>query len=264
MFVAPPALQVTGDLPVLTIPGKFSASGAIIVDLQSGQMLHQRSASVERPMASLTKLMTALVIAEKHSMDEMVPIPIDIGSVPGTKAHLPPGDHMSVGDLLSALLIASANDAAETLARFDSGTEAAFVKKMNTRAKELGLRQTVYANPAGLDEKGQYSTPRDTAWLAMFVWRFPEIAKRLAMTKADLQTAKGTKITVTHTHELLHEENSPVMAGKTGTTEGAKQCLLSIVRAGNRQYLVVLLSSSDRYDDMRLMLRALVPEPSVP
>jgi D-alanyl-D-alanine carboxypeptidase (penicillin-binding protein 5/6) len=264
MLVAPPASQTMGDLPVLTIPGRISASGVLILDLDSGQTLYQRSAGVERPMASLTKLMTALLIVERHDLSEVVTIPSDIAKVQGSAAHLPPGDKMTVGNLLSALLIASANDAAVTLARYDSGTEAAFVAKMNARAKELGLLHTSYVNPTGLDEKGQISTPRDLAWLSMFVWRFPEIAKRMSTKSAELPTLGGATLAVTHTHALLHVEDSGVIAGKTGTTDGAGQCLLSVVAHGNRKYLVVLLSSEDRYADMRRILEVLTSDSPAP
>jgi serine-type D-Ala-D-Ala carboxypeptidase (penicillin-binding protein 5/6) len=262
MFIAPPASEVTGELPVLTIPGKLSASGVVVLDLESGQMLYQRSAAVERPMASLTKLMTALLIVENHSLDDLVTIPADIGSVAGTTARLPAGDQVTVGNLLTALLVGSANDAALALARHHSGTEKLFVQSMNRRAKELGLKDTSYANASGLDDSAQRSTPRDTAWLAMFAWRFPEIASRMGMRGAEFATGNGVKISVTHTHALLHSDTTSVIAGKTGTTDGAGQCLLSVVAHEGRRYLVVLLYSDDRYADMRRILRVLVPESS--
>jgi serine-type D-Ala-D-Ala carboxypeptidase (penicillin-binding protein 5/6) len=264
MFIAPPASQTMGELPVLTIPGRLSASGVLVMDLDSGQTLYQRSAGVQRPMASLTKLMTALLIVERHDLGEIVTIPAVSAKVPGSSAHLPPGDKITVGDLLSALLIASANDAAVTLARFDSGTDEAFVAKMNARAKELGLRDTVYVNPTGLDERGQVSSPRDIAWLSMFVWRFPEIQKRMSMRGSEFSTLAGARLSVTHTHALLHAEGSEIVAGKTGTTDGAGQCLLSVVAHDNRRYLVVLLSSDDRYADMKRILAVLTSPPPLP
>jgi serine-type D-Ala-D-Ala carboxypeptidase (penicillin-binding protein 5/6) len=260
MFVAPPASEVLGDMPVLNLPGRLSASGILVMDLESAQTLYQRSASVERPMASLTKLMTALLTVERHDLNEVVTIPSVATQVPGSAARLAAGDQVTVGDLLSALLIHSANDAAVTLAIHDSGSQAEFVKRMNVRAAELGLKQTAYVNPTGLDEEGQESSPRDIAWLTMFVLRFPAIAERMAMPKAEFSTINGAVISLTHTHALLHAEGSPIVAGKTGTTDGAGQCLLSIVHHANRRYLVVLLSSDDRYADMRRILHVLVPD----
>lgn len=259
ILMAPPASQVSGDLPVLTIPERLSASGVLVMDLESGQTLYQRSASVERPMASLTKLMTALLVTERHSMDEWVTIPDDITDVEGTVAHLPAGDRVKVGDLLAAMLIGSANDAAVTLARFDAETEKKFVAEMNERAKELGLKDTSYGNPSGLDNDEQLSTPRDIAWLSMFVLRFPEIAKRMAMPEFRFTTEEGVGISVSHTHALLHDPKNGVIAGKTGTTDGAGQCLLSVVEYDDRRYLVVILSSNDRYADIKRILKVLVP-----
>lgn len=264
VFVAPPASEITGDVPVLSFPGRLSASGILILDLDSAQTLYQRSAAVERPMASLTKLMTALLIVERHDLDEMVTIPAEASRVYGSSARLAPGDRATVGDLLSALLIHSANDAAVTLAVYDSGSQKEFVKRMNSRAAELGLKQTTYVNPTGLDEDGQESSPRDIAWLTMFVLRFPAVAERMATPKAEFTTQNGAVISLTHTHALLHAEDSPIVAGKTGTTDGAGQCLLSIVHHANRRYLVVLLSSEDRYADMRRILRVLVPDFEAP
>jgi serine-type D-Ala-D-Ala carboxypeptidase (penicillin-binding protein 5/6) len=264
VFVAPPASEIAGDVPVLSFPGRLSASGILILDLDSAQTLYQRSAAVERPMASLTKLMTALLIVERHDLGDMVTIPAEASRVYGSSARLTPGDRATVGDLLSALLIHSANDAAVTLAVHDSGSQKEFVKRMNARAAELGLRQTTYVNPTGLDEEGQESSPRDIAWLTMFALRFPAVAERMATPKAEFTTQNGAVISLTHTHALLHAEGSPIVAGKTGTTDGAGQCLLSIVHHANRRYLVVLLSSEDRYADMRRILRVLVPDFEAP
>jgi D-alanyl-D-alanine carboxypeptidase (penicillin-binding protein 5/6) len=207
-------------------------------------------------MASLTKLMTALLIVENHALDEWVRVPGDLGELNGNIAHLPTGHEFTVGDLLSALLTASANDAAETLARFHSGSVEAFVAEMNARAEVLGLKRTHYANVAGFDDPDQWSSPRDVAWLALFAFRHPPIAQRLSQRGAQIRSRQGVMLSLTHTHAFLHA-STPVVAGKTGTTNGAGQCLLSFVEAGGRQYLVVLLNSQARYVDLRVVLDAL-------
>ncbi|HVW66433.1 MAG TPA: serine hydrolase [Candidatus Peribacteraceae bacterium] len=255
LTVAPPAVSSeTGDSPHIDLGDNVSASGIMIMDLQSGQVLAERNADVSRPMASLTKLMTALLIVENHSLDEKVKVPMDIDSVPGNDYHhLPAGDTFTVGDLLSAMLIISSNDSAVTLAKYDSGTIAAFAQKMNARAKTLGLKQTSYDNPVGFDAPRQESTPRDLAWLAMYVLKNPEIAKRMSTPSTQIVSAEGHAMSLFHTNELLHED-SFVIAGKTGTTDDAGQCLLSIVEEKGRKYVVVLLHSRDRYGDMNVIL----------
>lgn len=254
--VAPPASERAELLGPLD--DRLTASGVIIVDLNSGQTVYRRNDMIARPMASLTKLMTALIIVENHSLDERVTVPRNVGDVVGTTAKLPAGEQFTVGDLLSALLIMSANDAAFTLAQFHSGSTEAFAEAMNTRAQELGLSATSYKNPSGLDAPSQESSPRDLAWLAMFVMRNTAIAERLGTPLGEIRTISGKTITLVHTHQLLREETSrEVVAGKTGTTDAAGQCLLSIVDVHGRKYIAVLLHSKDRYADMRQILTML-------
>lgn len=240
----------------LAVAKRVSASGVLITDLTTGQVLYQKYSDVRRPMASLTKLMTAIVIVENHRLDEWVAVPTDISTMDGDIARLPPGHHFTVGDLLSALLIPSANDAAEALARFHSGTTEAFVDAMNERARAIGLEDTSFANPVGFDDLAQWSTPRDLALLATFALRDPEIKSRLGSRGKKILSREGTEIALTHTHAFLHADTS-VIAGKTGTTKAAGQCLMSIVKLGNREYLVILLRSLQRYADMRIILDAL-------
>lgn len=257
LSVAPPTHLSAPSLSALAhVSADLSASGILIVDLDSGEPIFERDAAVPRPMASLTKLMTALLIVEHHGMGEWVTIPQDVSSPGGSSAQLRAGDSYTVGDLLSALLILSANDAAVTLARYHSGSTEAFVRAMNVRAEELGMQGTSYTNPTGFDAQGQRASPQDLAWLTMFAYRYPDIRVRMGTPEATIQSRNGHVISLSHTHQLLHEP-SPVIAGKTGTTDGAGQCLLSVVQEAGRRYLVILLHSVDRYRDMRAVLRVL-------
>jgi len=251
-------LQVSISPPseAIDVEERLSASGVIIADVAGGQSLYRKQADVRRPMASLTKLMTALLIVEHHTMDEWVTVPVATGRVEGNKIYLPPGEQFTVGNLLSALLIASANDAAEVLAIYHSGSVSAFVEEMNARAGALGLKDTQYANPSGLDSSLQWSTPQDLTWLASFVLRKPEIRERMGKRGTRIISRQGSTIPLTHTHALLGTE-SEVVAGKTGTTMGAKECLLSVVDAGGHEYVVVLLHSLERYKDMLKILSAI-------
>ncbi len=253
MVIAPPS-------ETLQLDEHLSASGVVIFNRHNGQLLYTREHKIQRPMASLTKLMTALVIVENHDLDEMVRVPQSVVDVVGNKAYLPPGDVFSVGDLLSALLVNSANDAALTLAQYHSGSVPAFVAEMNERALELGLRSTSFRNPSGLDHPAHWSTPQDIAWLSMFVLRYPEIADRLSKSGQRITSREGDTIQLYHTHALLHkptENSAEVLAGKTGTTNDAGQCLMSIIEAQDTQYVVVLLHSSQRYADMEKILDVL-------
>lgn len=253
------ALERVSIAPVseqMEIDEAVSASGIVIYDIESGQKLYGRQSRVQRPMASLTKLMTALLIVENHAMDEIVTVPYSVTDVSGNKAYLPPGARFTVGDLLSALLINSANDAALTLAQFHSGSAPAFVDEMNARALQLGMTGTSFRNPAGLDDPAHWSTPQDLAWLTMFALKYDDIASRLGKAGQRISSLQGDDIQLYHTHVLLHED-SPVVAGKTGTTNDAGQCLMSIVKEGEKSYVVVLLHSGQRYKDMEMILSSL-------
>lgn len=253
--VSPPA-GVVRALSEIDKEQRLSASGILVIDAQSGQQLYGRNARVTRPMASLTKLMTALLIIENHALDEWVTVPSSVSDVPGSRAYLEPGSRFLVKDLLKALLIMSANDAAVTLAQYDSGSVEAFVEKMNERAKELGLKDTVYSNPTGLDAFSQHSTPQDLAWLTMYVTRNEDLRDLMGMRGAVIVSADGKETQLYHTHALLHD-NAEVIAGKTGTTDGAGECLVTLIQHAQKTYLVVLLRSSHRYDDMRAILKLL-------
>jgi D-alanyl-D-alanine carboxypeptidase (penicillin-binding protein 5/6) len=253
-------MKIAPSSEAIEIVGHLSASGVVIYDAQSGQKLYAKQARIQRPMASLTKLMTALLIVENHALDEMVTVPRSVVDVTGNKAYIEPGKHFSIGDLLSALLINSANDAAITLAQYHSGSVSAFVGEMNARALQLGMTGTSFRNPAGLDHPAHWSTPQDIAGLTMFSMRYEAIASRLSSSGERITSREGDRIQLYHTHALLHEV-SPVLAGKTGTTTDAGQCLMSVVEGVDQQYIVVLFNSNQRYKDMRTVLSSLNTEP---
>lgn len=252
MDIAPPSQE-------LTLTTQLSASGVVIYDLESRQKLYAKQERFQRPMASLTKLMTALIIVEHHPLDTIVRIPKGVLDVTGNKAYFEPGQRFTVADLLSALLINSANDAALTLAQFHSGSVSAFVSEMNQRALQLGMTATSFRNPAGLDHPAHWSTPQDIAGLTMFALQHPDITDRLARSGQKIVSLEGDIIQLYHTHALLHEV-SPVLAGKTGTTRDAKQCLMSIVALHDKQYIVVLFNSNQRYKDMATIIAAMNEE----
>ncbi|MDP7247269.1 MAG: serine hydrolase [Candidatus Peribacteraceae bacterium] len=253
-------LAISPPSEPLEIENRLSASGVLILDAKSGQRLYGKQIDVRRPMASLTKLMTAIIILENHELDELVTIPYKAARIDGNTAYLPVGEDFTVKDLLSAVLIASANDAAYTLAVFHSGTIEAFAEEMNARTEALGLKDTRFRNPIGLDSFEQWSTPQDIAWLAAFVMSYEELFKKLSKRGARIRSVQGSYIDLVHTHALMHingsslDEVAKVVAGKTGTTNAAKECLFSLVDFDGRSYLVVLLYSSQRYKDMKTIL----------
>ena len=264
MTIAPPSIA-------FDIPEHLSASGVLILDRNTGQRLYAKGMKEQRAMASLTKLMTALIIAENHDLGEVVVIPQGIENTPGTLAYLSSGQRFTVGNLLSAVLISSANDAARTLAIYHSGSVQAFTQEMNERALKLGMKATSFRNAEGLDHPAHWSTAQDMAWLTDFVLRKPEIAKRMSTAGGYIASVDGAySRQLYHTHMLLHrpmalvQTGGPgdtamprVKAGKTGTTSDAGECLVSVVTQGGHEYIVVLLGSLQRYQDMEMILTAM-------
>lgn len=246
-----------------------SASGMVIIDANNGQVVFGKNADTKRPMASITKLMTALLIAENHNPKELVTIPPEATAAGGQMAYLKVGETYTVADLLSALLIMSANDAAVALAMYDSGTVPQFVAKMNARAQILGLHNTSYANPTGLDNPRQYSTPKDIAWLTQYVVQQPMLLTRMKRITDTIVSTQGSSIELQHTHEFMHKLPSllvstrwHVSGGKTGTTSAAKECVVSLIEGNNTKYIVVILHSDQRYRDLANVL-TLLPNPPI-
>lgn len=239
----------------LTVP-PLSASGVLLIDAESGEELFAIGADTPRPMGSLTKIMTALLVLERHKLSESVTIPPIAENIGGSRIHVAAGERFSVGDLLKALLLPSANDVAYALAVFDSGNLAAFNRSMNERATQLGLKNTHFANPAGLDNDEQYSTPRDLAWLTLAALRRPAFRDIIGTRTARISAHDGRMFELKNTNELLHY-NEDVSGVKTGTTDRAGECLIVLFTKERRSYLLVLLGSRERYTDSLHVFQAL-------
>jgi D-alanyl-D-alanine carboxypeptidase (penicillin-binding protein 5/6) len=251
LSVAPPAVVKK----TLTVE-KLSSSGIMLIDATSSQEIYSVNPDVHRPIASLTKMMTALLIIENHSLSEVVTVPAIAEQIRGSTIGISPGQHLTVGSLLKALLIPSANDAAYTLAAFHSRSIPTFVQQMNKRAAALGMKNTHFTNPAGFDGDEQYSTPRDVAWLTMAALRHPEFRSIVATRSAAIVSDDGKEYHLRNTNELLHE-NQDVFGVKTGTTDDARECLVVLFRSAGKPYVLVLLGSHDRYTDSLYVLQAL-------
>jgi serine-type D-Ala-D-Ala carboxypeptidase (penicillin-binding protein 5/6) len=192
------------------------APAAILVESSTGDVVFERDADEERPIASTTKLMTALLALEGIALDDVISTPgYDAGpaeSVIGLRED----ERMTVRDLLRALLLASANDAAEALAVGLSGSVDEFVDEMNRRAEQLGLADTSYANPIGLDEEGNHSSARDLVKLAMVLRRKPFFRETVDLPRAVLRSGARRR-TVQNRNTLVRDV--PVVDGvKTGRT----------------------------------------------
>jgi len=242
--------------PAAEPPPSTSGEAALVVDARTGDPLYAKNAREERPIASTTKLMTALLTLERADLDDVFPAAPYSASPVESKIGLMPGERMTVRDLLKALLLESANDAAVTLAVNIGGSQAAFVREMNRRAVELGLRDTSYANPIGLDDPDNHSSARDLATLARML-----MAKRVfaRITNLPMATLKsGSHPRTIDNRNLLVQEYPFVSGVKTGHTLGAGYVLVGSGAAGGARVITVTLgapSEAARDADTLAMLR---------
>jgi serine-type D-Ala-D-Ala carboxypeptidase (penicillin-binding protein 5/6) len=230
-------------------PSLEGAAAAILVDARDGSVILQKNPGASRSIASTTKLMTALLTLERASMSEVLTAASYRAAAVESKIDLRPGERMRVRDLLEALMLESANDAAATLAEGISGSRPAFVRDMNARAAELGLSGTSYANPIGLDDPLNYSTARDLATLARRLLRDGRFARIADAPSATLESGAVPRV-VDNRNDLI--ARFPFVDGvKTGHTNRAGYVLVGSATAGNgaRVVSVVLGEPSEAARD---------------
>ena len=217
-FAAAPRAHAQGGPPEIQSPS------AVLVEASTGDVVFERDADERRAIASTTKLMTALLALEGIALDDVLTSPgYDAGPLESI-VGLEEGERMTVRDLLRALLLASANDAAVALAVGLSGSTEAFVAEMNRRARELGLKDTSYANPVGLDAEGNHSSAADLVTLAQVLRRKPFFRETVDMRGAVLRSGSRRR-TIENRNTLVREV--PVVDGvKTGRTQQAGYVLV--------------------------------------
>ena len=230
-------------------PGSLSASAAVLMDGESGRVLYAHNAHERRPIASITKLMTALAAVELcPDLSRQVTVRREWTGIEGSSMYLKPGERLTVEELLYGLLLSSGNDAAAAVAGACCGSQEAFVAKMNETAAALGMADTHFANPSGLDEEGHYSTAYDMALLARAVLEREElaaIASTRTATVADRYLANHNKL-------LWRYEGCTGL--KTGYTERSGRTLVSSAqREGQTLIAVTLNAPNDWTDHTRLL-----------
>ena len=218
-------------------------------------MLWRRRATAVRPIASLTKLMTALLAVERFEPLDRLRVPRAADEVWGSRmAGLVPGRRVHADVLLKGLLIASANNAAVTLAVVGAGSERAWVRLMNRRAKLLGLTCTHFVDAHGLDGRNR-SCAVDVAALAMRAMSDARIAQIARKRYARVWPGAGRKVTLRATNHLLRDRYPGAIGLKTGYTARAGRCLVAVVARGRRRIGIVLLGSQDSFGDARRVAR---------
>jgi D-alanyl-D-alanine carboxypeptidase (penicillin-binding protein 5/6) len=237
------AAAVQAPVPADPFP-QAASSYVVSVD---GRTVWSGNAEEARPPASLAKIMTALVLLEGDwKEDAMVAVSAAAASAPGSRMGLRKGDRLRAGDLLTAMLVRSANDAAEALAEHAAGSEEAFVKRMNLRATELGLARTRFVNPTGLDADGQMSSAADLLRLTEVALVHEDFASRVAMEHATVASVGGRRFSLDSSNVLLGRLDG-VRGVKTGFTSRAGKCVVALAERNGCRVLAVLLDAPDRW-----------------
>ena len=234
---------VLAALPALAAakPPDISASSAILIEASTGEVLYARDAEQRRPIASTTKLMTALLTMEKAKLADRIAASDYVAAPIESKLSLRPGEKLSVADLLRGLMLESANDAAMALADGIGGSEPKFVRMMNRHARRLGLENTHYENPIGLDAPGNYSSAHDLAKLAVALREQSFVRKIANRTSATLTTGDRPR-SIRNRNTLLAKD--PKINGlKTGHTSGAGYVLVGTRTARGVTLVSVVLGT---------------------
>lgn len=221
----------TGDLPPI------AAAAYVVVDGDTGEALASLNADQPRPVASLGKLMTARLVLDAGPLEDTATVPPLQIAGDESQAGLEPGDHVSRGELLQAMLVASANDAARTLAVDVAGNEHGFVHMMNAEAAAAGLDATRYANPVGLDDPAQHSSAADVARIARDLMRDPAFRRIVA---AESMTINGSELPATNDLLGVYRGADGI---KTGHTDEAGWCIAASATRDGRSIVAVVLGA---------------------
>ncbi len=222
------------------------AANAYIVAI-NGEVRWERAADVPQAPASLTKILTAIVLLERNwNPDRIVTVSPRAAALEGTRLRLQAGEQLRAGDALTAMLVGSANDACLALAEDAAGSVEEFVSRLRTRAAELGLGGTHFGNPCGLPQDGHVTTARDLLRMAQLAMAMPEFARRSVLPEATVTTLGGRPLTVRTTNMLLGRFPG-VVGVKTGYTRSAGKCLVAVADRAGTRVAVVLLAAPDRW-----------------
>lgn len=239
----------------------FNGKSAILIDFDSEQVLFEQNADEKVPVASIVKLMTLLLTFEeidagRLSFDETLTPTEAASGMGGSQVFIDPYVEYTVEEMVKSVIVASANDASVALAEKISGTESCFVSKMNERAKQLGLSNTVYVNASGLDEPGQYSTARDVAKLTKEVMKHKEYFNYSTIWMDKLVHPSGRQTDVVNTNKLIRYFKG-CDGGKTGSTDEAGYCLTATATKNGMRLIGVVLgakSPTERFNETSRLL----------
>ena len=252
-----PVTGVIWESPEPTLPTALSgtsAQSALLMNANTGEILFRQNDSARLPMASTTKIMTALVAVESLPLDTPVTVTEEAVGVEGSSIYLTEGETLTLESLLYALMMESANDAAVAIAVAVSGSVEAFAEKMNQRAASLGLTDTHFTNPHGLDHAEHYTTARELALIAREALKHETLVSIMSTQRKTIphEGTGGVRLMLNHNKLLRTYEGA--IGVKTGFTKKSGRCLVSAARRGEVTLIAVTIKASNDWRDHTAML----------
>ncbi len=242
------------NTPPVSAPTSISAKAAVLIEATSGRIVFGKNENTRLSMASTTKIMTALVALEQMNPTTRITVTAESVGVEGSSIYLVEGETLTLEDLLYALMLESANDAAETIAIAVAGNVPAFADLMNQKAADLGLTDTKFVNPHGLDADGHYTTAKELALLTRAALQNPDF-RRICATERHtipLHDTDGVRLLLNH-NKLLHNYDGCIGV-KTGFTKKTGRCLVSAAEREGVTMIAVTLGAPDDWRDHTTML----------
>ena len=239
-------------IPFLVRAYSTSATSAILMDLDSGRIIYANNKDLVRSVASISKIMTAVVAIESNKLDEIVTVGSEIKSAYGSGIYIKEGEELTLRALLYGLMLRSGNDAALSIATYVGGDVQAFVSMMNAKAKSIGMKNSTFNNPSGLDqEKGNYSSAYDMALLMKYAYQLKEFREIVSTKKYELKTNMNYYLW-NNKNKLLYMYKY-ANGGKTGFTEKARRTLVTTASKNNTNLVAVTLNDGNDFLDHKAL-----------
>lgn len=232
----------------------ISAECAVLISQQTGEVIFKKNAYKHHSMASTTKIMTSLLAAQSGKLHDEITVSKEMILVEGTSMGLLPGDSVSLYELIYGMLLPSGNDAANVTAYYLGGNVENFVKKMNAKAKEIGMENTNFVTPSGLDDEMHYSTAYDMALLGRYAVGDPVFRSVCSSKKASLSYGNPPYKRTLYNHNRLLESYKYALGIKTGFTKKSGRCLVSYAEKDGTGLIAVTLNAPNDWNDHKLML----------
>ena len=246
------AITIFASIPAFAV--STSAMSAILTEAESGDVLYEKDADARRGPASTTKIMTAIIAIERCPLDKVVEVAPEAAGVEGSSVYLYAGEKITMESLLYALMLQSANDAAAAIAYEVAGGIEEFAALMNEKAAELGLGDTHFANPHGLDDEDHYTTARELAQIARYAMQNETFKKIVSTKKISIPMTGGEATRVLINHNRLLRTYDDVIGVKTGFTKKTGRTLVSAAERDGLTLIAVTLADGDDWRDHRAML----------